>query len=41
MTYKGYEKYVPVKNKIKLMEKALEKLNKKLKAKKDFKNENK
>ena len=41
MTYKGYEKYVPVKNKIKLMETALEKLNKKLKAKKDFKNENK
>ena len=41
MTYKGYEKYIPVKNKIKLMEKALEKLNKKLKAKKDFKNENK
>lgn len=41
MTYKGYEKYVPVKNKIKLMETALEKLNKKLKAKKDFRNENK
>ena len=41
MTYKGYEKYVPVKNKIKLMEEALEKLNKKLKAKKNFKDENK
>jgi nucleoid DNA-binding protein len=41
MTYKGYEKYIPVKNKIKIMEEALEKLNKKLKAKKDFKNENK
>ncbi len=41
MTYSGYEKYVPVKNKIKKMEKALEELNKKLKAKKDFKNENK
>ena len=39
MTYKGYEKSVPVKDKIKLMEKALEKLNKKLKAKKKFKNE--
>jgi len=40
MTYKGYEKYVPVKNKLKEMEEALEKLNNKLKAKKDFKNEN-
>ena len=41
MTYKGYEKYIPVKNKIKLMETALEKLNEKLKAKKKFKDENK
>jgi nucleoid DNA-binding protein len=39
MTYKGYDKYVPVKNKLKEMEHALEVLNKKLKLKKDFKNE--
>ena len=40
MTYKGYDKYVPVKKKLKEMERALKILNKKLKAKKDFKNEN-
>ena len=39
MTYKGYDKYIPVKNKLEKMEKVLEKLNIKLKAKKDFKNE--
>jgi nucleoid DNA-binding protein len=39
MTYKGYDKYIPVKNKLEKMEKALKKLNTKLKAKKDFKNE--
>ena len=39
MTYKGYDKYVPVKNKLKQMEDALNILNKKIKLKKDFKNE--
>jgi len=39
MTYKGYDKYVPVKNKLKQMENALDMLNKKIKQKKDFKNE--
>ena len=39
MTYKGYDKYVPVKNKLKQMENALEMLNKKIKSKKQFKNE--
>lgn len=39
MTYKGYDKYVPVKNKLKQMENALDVLNKKIKLKKDFKNE--
>ena len=39
MTYKGYDKYVPVKNKLKQMENALEILNKKIKSKKQFKNE--
>ena len=39
MTYKGYDKYVPVKNKLKQMEDALEMLNKKIKLKKEFKNE--
>ena len=38
MTYKGYDKYVPVKNKLKQMESALDMLNKKIKLKKDFKN---
>ena len=37
MTYKGYDKYVPVKNKIKQMENALTILNNKIKAKKEFK----
>ena len=41
MTYKGYDKYVPVKNKLKQMEKALEMLNNKIKQKKIFKDENK
>ena len=41
MTYKGYDKYVPVKEKIKSLEKALTLVNKKLKKKKSFKNENK
>ena len=39
MTYKGYDKYVPVKNKLKQMENALNILNKKIKSKKEFKNE--
>ena len=41
MTYKGYEKYVPVKNKIKEMENALTMLNENIKNKKRFKDENK
>ena len=41
MTYKGYDKYVPVKEKIKSLEKALKLVKEKLKKKKDFKNENK
>lgn len=41
MTYKGYEKYIPVKNKIEQMETALLKLNEKLEKKKRFRNENK
>jgi hypothetical protein len=41
MTYKGYEKYVPVKSKIEQMELALGKLNENIKNKKKFKNENK
>ena len=40
-TYKGYEKSVSVKNKLEQMETALINLNKKIKLKKDFKNENK
>jgi nucleoid DNA-binding protein len=40
MTYKGYDKYVPVKNKLEEMEKALDILNKKIKERKNFKNEN-
>ena len=40
MTYKGYDKYVPVKKKLKEMEKALEMLNEKILNKKIFKNEN-
>ena len=39
MTFKGYDKYVPVKNKLKEMENALEILNKKLIDKNNFKNE--
>ena len=41
MTYKGYDKYVPVKNKLKQMENALSMLNEKIKLKKKFKNESK
>ena len=41
MTYKGYDKYVPVKNKLKKMDNALDMLNKKIQQKKDFKNETK
>ncbi len=41
MTYKGYEKYVPVKNKLEEMEKALDTLNKNIENKKKFKDENK
>ena len=41
MTYKGYEKFIPVKNKIEEMEKALELINKNIKEKTKFKNENK
>ena len=40
MTYKGYNKYVPVKNKLEEMENALKILNKKIENKKKFKNEN-
>ena len=40
MTYKGYNKYVPVKNKLEEMENALKMLNKKIENKKKFKNEN-
>tara|TARA_R110002020_G_scaffold4711_2_gene20482 strand:+ start:2147 stop:2467 length:321 start_codon:yes stop_codon:yes gene_type:complete len=39
MTYKGYDKYVPVKNKLKQMENALEMLDKKINDKNKFKNE--
>jgi|TARA_R100000988_G_C3960360_1_gene145866 nucleoid DNA-binding protein len=41
MTYKGYDKYVPVKNKLKQMQDALCMLNEKINLKKKFKNENK
>ena len=41
MTYKGYDKYVPVKEKIESLEKALKLVNEKLTNKKKFKNENK
>ena len=40
MTYKGYDKYVPVKQKLEEMEKALKMLNEKIKIKNNFKNEN-
>ena len=39
MTYKGFDKYLPVKEKLKQMEEALDKLNKKLEKRKKFKNE--
>tara|TARA_R110002020_G_scaffold268474_2_gene483668 strand:+ start:790 stop:1149 length:360 start_codon:yes stop_codon:yes gene_type:complete len=41
MTYKGYDKYIPVKEKIQSLEKALTCVKEKLKNKKKFKNENK
>ena len=41
MTYKGYEKHIPVKNKLKEMEDALDKIEDNIKNKKDFKNETK
>tara|TARA_R110002051_G_C8530077_1_gene469442 strand:+ start:240 stop:599 length:360 start_codon:yes stop_codon:yes gene_type:complete len=41
MTYKGYDKYIPVKEKIQSLEKALTRVKEKLKKKKKFKNENK
>lgn len=41
MTYKGFEKYVPVKKKLKQMEIAFEKLNEKINNKKKFRNETK
>ena len=41
MTYKGYEKHIPVKNKLKEMEDALDKIEDNIKNKKNFKNETK
>ena len=41
MTYKGFDKYLPVKEKLKKMEEALTKINIKLDKRKKFKNENK
>jgi|TARA_R110002020_G_scaffold29814_8_gene94196 nucleoid DNA-binding protein len=41
MKYKDYDKYIPVKAKLESMEKLLINLNKSIKAKKKFKNENK
>ena len=39
MTYKGFDKYLPVKEKLKQMEEVLIKMNKKLEQRKKFKNE--
>ena len=39
MTYKGFDKYLPVKDKLKQMEDALIKINIKLEKRKKFKNE--
>ena len=39
MTYKGFDKYLPVKEKLKQMEEVLIKMNKKLEQRKHFKNE--
>ena len=39
MTYKGFDKYLPVKEKLKQMEEVLIKINKKLEQRKKFKNE--
>tara|TARA_R100001015_G_C4603052_1_gene158034 strand:- start:719 stop:1078 length:360 start_codon:yes stop_codon:yes gene_type:complete len=41
MTYTGYEKHVPVKNKLKEMETALVEIEEEIKKKKQFKDENK
>ena len=41
MTYTGYEKHVPVKNKLKEMESILDKIKDSVKEKKQFKDENK
>ena len=41
MTYKGFEKYIPVKKKLKQMEIAFEKLKEKINNKKKFRNETK
>lgn len=41
MTYSGYEKHVPVANKLKEMENLLEIVEKNIKDKKNFRNENK
>ena len=40
MKYRDYDKYVPVKQKLEEMEKALKMLNEKIKIKNNFKNEN-
>jgi len=39
MTYKGFDKYLPVKEKLKQMEEVLVKMNNKLEKRKKFKNE--
>jgi nucleoid DNA-binding protein len=41
MTYSGYEKYLPVKSKLKEMEEALKMVNENITKKKKFKDENK
>ena len=41
MTYKGYEKHIPVKNKLKEMTDLLDKVEKNIKDKRNFRNENK
>jgi hypothetical protein len=41
MTYKGFDKYLPVKEKLKQMEEVLIKMNNKLEKRKNFKNETK
>lgn len=39
-TYKGYGKHLPIKEKLESMKKALDRLNKEIKTKKEFKDEN-